>query len=1046
MVDFESTAIEMLAEGHEFGLDSLVVHNRWAVYQYLRDELQSCLATGSTEFIALTARLAELVERHYSDPFFVRQVDLYQSWSDSEWGKRRQLDALQVEAIATAPSLPVDSLAHRFDILAGGYLEIADSAAAVQAWQNGSLLLLEQKGEECQSRQFLSQAINLSGKLGDRLGLGTSYNLLGTYYERFDSLYQAGVYFDSALMIRAELGDSLGLADCLNNIGKVWLELNDLDEAYRYYQEALRIRRNQHDSSSICHTLLDMTIAFRHQQPDSTRNKWLSEARQMLTAGDDPKLKARVLQVSAIRASEEGKFDRALTEYRQALSLLEPGRYPSLRVSLLTHSASIYNALGDCTSALTDYLAALELAHATTNPSAIASILHNLGVTCQRIGENKRAITYYQRSLDLKKTLGRLSQMVQTLNNLAEIYLKLNDGDAARECLEQSHQIADSYNDPRLLAGTYIVSARVLSRFDHLDSAATIYTQLDDSQAAFDIVMMKADIRRQQGEYADATKHLDAGKTLLNRLASYSNLQKYDMIAGQVFYDTKQFDSAYAYLARVIGRLERTRKNIPDPQLRAQRQSRNRFAYEKMVSIFFDRYRKDEGAALDSMIHYLELAKSRTLLDLLNRSRLQPSSRVPDSLLSEEVALLTEIEQIEQLHLGVTNRQRLDSAAVLVMELNQQLSEVRLKISLADPRSHELFYPNRREVLPFAISMLDDKSAVLDYLLTPEGSLLLVITRDKKQVFQLANREQITHSLIDYLNLLRESAKPEKEKLRGDFEQSARNLADQLLSDFKVELADFERLYISADGPLAVLPFGSLIVGDKFLIEYASLTYLPSLFFLAEDEKEAGSIAGRRLLAVADPQFHSGMASLPHSRREVEWIASCFAKGNTKILTGADAAKSFLLSDKIAHFDYVHFATHSQINHDDPTRSKLLLSPDTSLGGSAYLTLREVMTLSLDADLVVLSSCESGQGRYHLGEGLEGFVRGFMYAGAANVVVSLWAVEDFASSIFMKHFYQHLDQGYAGALRQAKLDMLNSARRKHRHPFYWAPFVLVKGK
>jgi CHAT domain-containing protein len=159
------------------------------------------------------------------------------------------------------------------------------------------------------------------------------------------------------------------------------------------------------------------------------------------------------------------------------------------------------------------------------------------------------------------------------------------------------------------------------------------------------------------------------------------------------------------------------------------------------------------------------------------------------------------------------------------------------------------------------------------------------------------------------------------------------------------------------------------------------------------------------------------------------------------VLTGKDAAKRFLLSPEAGGYDYIHIATHSSINPDDPLRSRIWLASDSA----EFLSLSDVMQLRLSADLVVLSSCESGGGRFQLGEGLEGFVRGFMYAGCHNVIVSLWDVEDFATAVLMKEFYQNLTRGYAAALRQAKLAMIDSPRRRHRHPYYWAPFVLVEG-
>src|SRR5690606_34626858 len=101
-------------------------------------------------------------------------------------------------------------------------------------------------------------------------------------------------------------------------------------------------------------------------------------------------------------------------------------------------------------------------------------------------------------------------------------------------------------------------------------------------------------------------------------------------------------------------------------------------------------------------------------------------------------------------------------------------------------------------------------------------------------------------------------------------------------------------------------------------------------------------------------------------------------------LAGTAATRAALQRQDLGSFDYLHFATHSSIHYDDPLRSKIWLSQDTLEGGGDYLTIADIRQLKLRADLVVLSSCESGGGEFELGEGMSGFVRAFFEAGARN--------------------------------------------------------------
>ena len=129
------------------------------------------------------------------------------------------------------------------------------------------------------------------------------------------------------------------------------------------------------------------------------------------------------------------------------------------------------------------------------------------------------------------------------------------------------------------------------------------------------------------------------------------------------------------------------------------------------------------------------------------------------------------------------------------------------------------------------------------------------------------------------------------------------------------------------------------------------------------------------------------------------------------------------------------------MDEEFPFRSALILSLDEDRKEDGFLQVREIYNLKLEADLVILSACQTGKGKLERREGILGFPRIFFYIGAKSVVLSLWKINDKSTSIFMNYFYYYLSQGNekARALRLAKLKMIES---KFCHPFYWAAFVL----
>jgi CHAT domain-containing protein len=196
--------------------------------------------------------------------------------------------------------------------------------------------------------------------------------------------------------------------------------------------------------------------------------------------------------------------------------------------------------------------------------------------------------------------------------------------------------------------------------------------------------------------------------------------------------------------------------------------------------------------------------------------------------------------------------------------------------------------------------------------------------------------------------------------------------------------------------------------------------------------------------------------ALPGSENEVKSIFNEFDKQNLKttVELKGNASEKQIKSGELINYKYIHFATHGFVNSEKPELSGLLLAqvPDsTNEQNDGILYSGEIFNLKLNADLVVLSACETGLGQIKKGEGIIGLTRALLYAGAKNLVVSLWPVSDQSTSDLMIDFYKNLlsnksarlsnSTRFAPLLQQAKLKMINDA--KFAHPYFWSPFILI---
>jgi CHAT domain-containing protein len=231
------------------------------------------------------------------------------------------------------------------------------------------------------------------------------------------------------------------------------------------------------------------------------------------------------------------------------------------------------------------------------------------------------------------------------------------------------------------------------------------------------------------------------------------------------------------------------------------------------------------------------------------------------------------------------------------------------------------------------------------------------------------------------------------------------------------------------------------------------LFYAPSLSVLHEmNDRTRQTISNGSLIAFGNPvigrdeKLNQDLCPLPEAETEVAEVANAARSKLKKVFVGREAdEKSF--KALAPTYSAIHLATHGVLDNRDPLYSHLLLTKtEGDVENDGSLEAREIMNMRLNADLAVLSACETGNGRISPGEGVIGMSWAFFVAGTRSMVVSHWRVNSESTSQLMKDFYQALarrrDRGNKSeALGEASIRLLKDPR--YRHPFYWAGFVLL---
>jgi CHAT domain-containing protein len=185
------------------------------------------------------------------------------------------------------------------------------------------------------------------------------------------------------------------------------------------------------------------------------------------------------------------------------------------------------------------------------------------------------------------------------------------------------------------------------------------------------------------------------------------------------------------------------------------------------------------------------------------------------------------------------------------------------------------------------------------------------------------------------------------------------------------------------------------------------------------------------------------LAPLPGANDEVRVVGETFGDASV-VMFGEQAQESVVKAEPLDRYRVLHFAVHGLVSTSFPERSALVLHSDPAAGEDGLLQAREVSRLTLDADLVTLSACDTGSGRIRGQEGVAALVRPFLVAGARSVVANLWQADDDFTLRLMTEFYQRLAAGAdkGAALRDAKLEVIRRFGDEAT-PFRWAGFVLV---
>lgn len=441
---------------------------------------------------------------------------------------------------------------------------------------------------------------------------------------------------------------------------------------------------------------------------------------------------------------------------------------------------------------------------------------------------------------------------------------------------------------------------------------------------------------------------------------------------------------------------------------------------------------------------FCERSKSAVLLEAISETKAKEFAGIPAKLLRLEDSLKTEISWLEQQLASSPEEPRLTQLKSAHFNIQQAYRVFISSLEAGYPNYFKLKYRQADLSVADLQAKLSPETGVLSYFIGDEFVYVFLITKSDFEVSSIPKEGK----LIQLTKGLRNGIKYHIDEA---FRTSSTALYAQLIPKIP---ASITYLAIIPDGLLGTIPFESLATIDpdtgevEYLLERYAISYdYAASLLLDKLDKKSGGASGILLTApVSFEKNETAMVNLPGSEQEVKEIRYLFMSGEDSptVLLNEQASESNLKSNALSSYRFLHFATHGIVDESKPELSRIFLSPEAGEDGSLYSG--EIYNLNINADLVTLSACETGLGKVEKGEGIIGLSRSLMYAGAKNLIVSLWQVADASTAELMIEFYrQYLHHSgnmvFSDDLRKAKLSLLQS--EAYSEPYYWAPFILI---
>jgi len=914
--------------------------------------------------------------------------------------------------------------------------------------------------------------------------------------ERGENLLREGQYQQSieqfTKYLKSAEPEDRNTLICYWNLGILFWNIDRLDESEKYFKQANELavslalpkKRQECETALKIHNLFTQAIEWRKNGNLSQSNQYFKDAAALARFIKSDPHELKILRTWSANYIGDVSHNICLDLNKQSLQLATSLKHKKEILKALKNIGLFYSVENDYSHALSYYFQALSSARDLQDDQETTSCLNNIATLYSTLGDNEKSIAYYSEILKLFKSSSRASKSLTYLNNLGLSYQSLYQTTGIvdyyfqaiklyQESLHSAQNIHDEFFENISLAHIGNVYLD-LKRYD--DALKFLQPALEMAQKRADSALLPSLITSIGMVFLNK-ENCTKAESCFRRALNEAQKSKSDPLIMRSFYGlglckekSGDYGQAVANYDECLKIIDKIGSRIADDINRASYTQDKSQIYQKLVNLYYGLFLKTKSTAFEREIFSIaEKAKARSFIEHLERMSRRGSAPVAGTSNAEEDKLkMSRLDILKKISYSSLDREKISQLEIQLRQIDDQISAMNSNMFLQTESDKALVKPLALEIIQN--KLLKSDSAMIEYILGNERSFLIFISCASYKVIELPCQDKIVNMLSGYLGYLEDPGMDPKTGMAA-----ARRIYRDLFYPIESSIPkSVTNLIIVPDGILFHLPFETLVsshgadskadyLANRYLISYAPSA--SAFFYLLKRPKPKSY--SKDLLAFGAPSYSKpvsggnrdsrspsqilldlyeksgfSISPIPYSAKEVKEISRYFKADKKDVFIKKNASERILKSLNLDDYRIVHFACHAFSDESYPLRSTLVFSLENESEEDGFFQVLEMYKLRLNAELTVLSACQTGKGKNIQYEGVLGLPRVFFYMGSRSVISTLWSIHDKATSQFMKYFYEYYAQrtGKARALQLAKQRMMGT---KYSHPFYWGAFILT---